>query len=184
MSEVMHDLRLSVTRLLCMRACQPRDQLGAGALGPSHAAEEEVGMTDVVSHPTSPPHRKRSKLPIEADLPGVVGLGGLFRLATRVPSAGSWQPAGTVGKHGAAGFCWAPQPQSRRPDDPCRRRSVMVDRREPRGDSRREIVVNGMDESRLRKRLGACLLNQDEMRCAPKACGRFPNPFPRWSDAA
>ena len=105
---------------------------------------------------------------------------------TLPPWAGSWQLAGAVGKHEAAGFWWAAQPQSRWPDDPEWRRGVMANWREPFGDRRQEIVFIGigMDEAALRKRLDACLLTQDEMRGGPKAWGRFADPFPRWSTEA
>jgi len=62
----------------------------------------------------------------------------------------------------------------------------MANWREPFGDRRQEIVFIGigMDQGALRKRLDACLLTQDKMRGGPKARGRFPDPFPRWSTEA
>ena len=159
----------------------------AQALSGHHLPEsEEFGIASFVWRAHRPLHPKRFKALIEADLPGVVRAKGFFWLATRMPWAGSWQLAGAVGKHEAAGFWWAAQPQSRWPDDPEWRRGVMANWREPFGDRRQEIVFIGigMDEAALRKRLDACLLTQDEMRGGPKAWGRFADPFPRWSTEA
>ena len=102
-----------------------------------------------------------------------------------MPWAGSWQLAGSVGRHEAAGFWWAAQPQARWPDDPQWRKGVLANWREPFGDRRQEIVFIGigMDEAALRRDLDACLLDPNEMRGGPKAWGRFADPFPTWSNA-
>ncbi|WP_240791184.1 GTP-binding protein [Roseomonas sp. AR75] len=108
---------------------------------------------------------------------------GFFWLATRLPWAGSWQLAGSVGRHEAAGFWWAAQPESRWPQDPEWRRTVLANWEEPFGDRRQAIVVIGigMDEPRLRRRFDACLLTEAEMRGGPKAWAKLPDPFPRWA---
>jgi G3E family GTPase len=156
----------------------------AQALSGQHLPEsEEFGITSFVWRARRPLHPARFKALIESDLPGVVRAKGFFWLATRMAWAGSWQLAGSIGRHEAAGFWWAAQPRTRWPDDAEWRRTVLANWQEPHGDRRQEIVIIGigMDDAALRRRLDACLLTQDEMRGGPKAWGRFPDPFPRWS---
>ena len=51
------------------------------------------------------------------------------------------------------------------------------------GDARQELVLIGigMDESKLRQRLDACLLTDAEMAQGPHAWTRYDDPFPAWS---
>ena len=159
----------------------------AQALSGAHLPEsEEFGITNFVWRAHRPLHPARFKSLIEGEMPGVVRAKGFFWLATRMPWAGSWQLAGSVGRHEAAGFWWAAQPRTRWPDDPDWRAGVMANWVEPHGDRRQEIVFIGigMDEAVLRQKLDACLLTQDEMRGGPKAWGRFPDPFPVWQATA
>ncbi|NGM19075.1 GTP-binding protein [Roseomonas stagni] len=155
----------------------------AQALSGQHLPEsEEFGITSFVWRARRPLHPARFKRLIEGDLPGVIRAKGFFWLATRMPWAGSWQLAGAVGRHEAAGFWWAAQPRERWPDNPEWRRGVMANWQEPFGDRRQEIVFIGvgMEEAALRRALDACLLTEDEMRGGPKAWGRFQDPFPAW----
>lgn len=155
----------------------------AQALSGQHLPEsEEFGITSFVWRARRPLHPARFKRLIEGDLPGVIRAKGFFWLATRMPWAGSWQLAGAVGRHEAAGFWWAAQPRDRWPDNPEWRRGVMANWQEPFGDRRQEIVFIGvgMEEAALRRDLDACLLTEDEMRGGPKAWGRFQDPFPAW----
>ncbi|WP_203076042.1 zinc metallochaperone GTPase ZigA [Falsiroseomonas ponticola] len=155
----------------------------AQALSGQHLPEsEEFGITSFVWRARRPLHPARFKRLIEGDLPGVIRAKGFFWLATRMPWAGSWQLAGAVGRHEAAGFWWAAQPRERWPDNPDWRRGVMANWQEPFGDRRQEIVFIGigMAEAALRRALDACLLTEDEMRGGPKAWGRFQDPFPAW----
>lgn len=164
-----------------------RAQQSAGwvrALSGHHLPEsEEFGITSFVWRARRPLHPSKFKKLIESDLPGVIRAKGFFWLATRMPWAGSWQLAGSIGRHEAAGFWWAAQPEERWPDDPDWRRGVMANWIEPWGDRRQEIVFIGigMDEAALRRRLDACLLTDAEMRGGPKTWARLPDPFPAWS---
>jgi len=158
----------------------------AQALSGQHLPEsEEFGIRSFVWRARRPLHPARFKRLIESDLPGVVRAKGFFWLATRMPWAGSWHLAGSIGRHEAAGFWWAAQPEERWPEDPDWRAGVLANWQEPWGDRRQEIVFIGigMDEAALRRQLDACLLTDAEMRGGPKAWARLPDPFPRWSDA-
>ena len=43
------------------------------------------------------------------------------------------------------------------------------------------LIGIGMDESKLRQRLDACLLTAAEMAQGPHAWTRYDDPFPAWS---
>jgi G3E family GTPase len=167
-----------------------RAQQAAGwsqALQGEHLPESvEFGITNFVWRARRPLHPARWKRFIESDLPGVIRAKGYFWLATRMPWAGSWQLAGAIGRHEAAGFWFAAVPETRWPTDSHWRRSIADLWQEPHGDRRQEIVFIGvgMDESALRQELDACLLTETEMRGGPKAWGRLPDPFPAWREAA
>jgi G3E family GTPase len=158
----------------------------AQALSGQHLPEsEEFGITNFVWRARRPLHPARFKALIEGDLPGVVRAKGFFWLATRMPWAGSWQLAGAIGRHEAAGFWWAAQPASRWPNDPEWRAGVLRNWEEPFGDRRQEIVFIGigMEEKALRRALDRCLLTDAEMRGGVKAWAKLPDPFPAWREA-
>jgi G3E family GTPase len=153
------------------------------ALAGHHLPEsEEFGIRSFVWRAKRPVHPARFKRFIEGDLAGVVRAKGFFWLATRMPWAGSWQLAGAVGRHEAAGFWWAAVEPDRWPDDAGWRAGIAKLWDDRFGDRRQEIVFIGidMDEASLRRGLDACLLTQAEMQGGPKAWSRLPDPFPAW----
>ena len=155
------------------------------ALEGAHLPEsEEFGITNFVWRARRPLHPARFKRLIESDLPGVIRAKGFFWLATRMPWAGSWQLAGSVGRHEAAGFWFAAVDRSRWPQDPDWQAQVQRLWQEPFGDRRQEIVFIGivMDEAALRRDLDACLLTEAEMEGGPHAWSRLPDPFPDWRE--
>ena len=99
-----------------------------------------------------------------------------------MPWAGSWQLAGSLGKHEAAGLWWAAAHPKMWPQDEESRKAIKASWHEPFGDRRQEIVLIGvgMDQVALRKRLDACLLTPAEMRAGVKAWAKLPDPFPAW----
>jgi G3E family GTPase len=107
---------------------------------------------------------------------------GFFWLATRMPWAGSWQLAGAVGRHEAAGFWWAAVEPERWPDDPAwaARIRTLWDGRY--GDRRQELVFIGigMDEAAIRRALDACLLTDAEFARGPRGWRSLNDPFPKW----
>lgn len=166
-----------------------RAQQSAGwaqALAGEHVPESEAfGISHFVWRARRPLHPRRWKALIESELPGVVRAKGFFWLATRMAWAGSWQLAGAVGRHEAAGFWFAAVPEARWPEDPAWRASIRALWQGEYGDRRQEIVFIGcgMDEAALRRRLDACLLSDAELRGGPKAWARLPDPFARWGQA-
>jgi G3E family GTPase len=160
----------------------------AQALAGNHLPEsEEFGIRSFVYRAWRPFHPARFHRFIGSDLPGVIRAKGFFWLATRPDWAGSWQLAGSVGRHEAAGFWWSAVPEERWPEDPDWRRAIRALWREPHGDRRQEIVFIGqhMDEAAIRSALDACLLSEGEYLRGTRAWARLPDPFPPWRrDAA
>ncbi|HEY0183971.1 MAG TPA: zinc metallochaperone GTPase ZigA [Rhodopila sp.] len=157
----------------------------AQALAGQHVPESEAfGITHFVFRARFPFHPERFHAFITGDLPGVVRAKGFFWLATRMPWAGSWQLAGSVGRHEAAGLWWAAAGREQWPDDPAWHDSIKANWQEPFGDRRQELVFIGvgMDESALRRQLSACLLTRDEIRAGQKTWARLADPFPRWAE--
>jgi len=155
----------------------------AQALSGSHLPEsEEFGIASFVWRARRPLHPARFKTFIEGGMPGVIRAKGFFWLATRMAWAGSWQLAGAVGRHEAAGFWFAAVDPSEWPDDAGWRAQVKALWQEPHGDRRQEIVFIGvgMEEAALRRALDACLLTEAEYAAGPRAWARLPDPFPAW----
>ena len=153
------------------------------ALSGAHLPEsEEFGITNFVWRSRRPLHPARFKALIESELPGVVRAKGFFWLASRMDWAGSWQLAGRIGRHEAAGHWWAATRPQNWPADPDWRASLRANWQEPHGDRRQEIVFIGvgMDEPALRRQLEACLLTPEELRSGPRAWARLPDPFLSW----
>jgi len=163
-----------------------RAQQAAGwsqALAGHHLPEsEEFGIRSFVWRARRPLHPARFHRFLRSDMPGVVRAKGFFWLASRMAWAGSWQLAGAIGRHEAAGHWFAAVPESRWPTDPEWRAGVLRNWVEPHGDRRQEIVFIGiqMDEAALRRGLDACLLTDGEMRGGPKAWAHLPDPFSPW----
>jgi G3E family GTPase len=167
-----------------------RAQQAAGwarALAGEHLPESvEFGITNFVYRARRPFHPARFHAFINSDLPGVIRAKGFFWLATRMPWAGSWHLAGSIGRFEAAGFWFAAVPEERWPADPQWREGIRKQWHGQHGDRRQELVFIGigMDETRLRAALDACLLTNEEWRAGVRAWARLPDPFPRWSEAA
>ena len=159
----------------------------AQALAGNHLPEsEEFGITNFVYRARRPFHPARFHAFINGALPGVVRAKGYFWLATRMPWAGSWQLAGAVGRHEAAGFWFAAVPEEQWPTDPAWREGIERLSQGEHGDRRQELVFTGveMNEPALRAGLDACLLTDAEMKPGPRGWGKLPDPFPRWGQAA
>jgi len=155
----------------------------AKAMAGDHLPEsEEYGIRSFVYRARRPFHPARFHRVICSDLPGVIRAKGFFWLATRMDWAGSWQLAGAVGRHEAAGLWWAAVPRERWPDDPEWRRAIGTLWKAPYGDRRQELVFIGqrMDEAEIRFALDSALLGDAEFARGPAAWARLPDPFPAW----
>ncbi|NRB55951.1 MAG: GTP-binding protein [Salinicola sp.] len=111
---------------------------------------------------------------------------GFFWLASRPQFAGQWSQAGGIAHHGFAGLFWRAVPESRWPQDPEYRASILEKWQEPFGDMRQELVFigQGLDAVGIRQRLEACLLSDDELARGKEYWMTLPDPFPDWGAAA
>ena len=167
-----------------------RAQQAAGwakAMAGEHLPESvEFGITNFVYRSRRPFHPARFYKFLASDMAGVVRAKGFFWLASRMRWAGSWQLAGAVGRHEAAGFWWAAMPPAQRPQDPQWQETIRKDWHPMYGDRRQELVFIGigMNEASVRAGLDACLLTDKEMRAGAKAWANLPDPFPVWRPSA
>ncbi|WP_277985136.1 zinc metallochaperone GTPase ZigA [Salinicola tamaricis] len=111
---------------------------------------------------------------------------GFFWLASRPEFAGQWSQAGGIAHHGFAGLFWRAVPESRWPQDPEYLASIREKWEEPFGDMRQELVFigQGLDVAGIRRRLEACLLDDDELARGKVYWKSLPDPFPDWGVAA
>jgi G3E family GTPase len=111
---------------------------------------------------------------------------GFFWLASRPQYAGQWSQAGGIAHHGFAGLFWRAVPESRWPQEPEYRASILEKWQEPFGDMRQELVFigQGLDATDIRRRLEACLLDDDELARGKDYWVTLPDPFPDWRTAA
>lgn len=148
---------------------------------------EEYGIASFSYEARRPFHPEK----FFAFLHGTEGFGkllrskGYFWLATRPEFAGQWSQAGGIARYGFGGMFWSAVPKSRWPDDPEYLESIQKSWVEPFGDMRQELVFigQGLDESRVRMALDACLLDDEEMLAGRQFWETLPDPFPAWESA-
>jgi G3E family GTPase len=144
-----------------------------------HTPESDTyGIRSFVYRARRPFHPQRLMKFFKSEWPGVVRSKGFFWLATRMEWVGELSQAGGMLQHRAAGFWWAAAPGA----EQARARSHAEDWDPRFGDRRQEIAIIGieMNEPHLRRRLDACLLNDDELRRGPESWRGLPDPFPTW----
>ena len=158
--------------------------------GEESSESDEYGVTSFVYRARRPFHPERFYAAMQWDWPGnLLRSKGWFWLATRHDLAGSWSQAGGLVRHGAAGWWWDAAAAEDWPEDPVQRARIEAAFDGPYGDRRQELVFIGqhLDESAMRARLDACLLNDAELALGPAGWRALHDPFPEWlqdADAA
>ncbi|MGQ7247810.1 zinc metallochaperone GTPase ZigA [Halomonas sp. V046] len=150
-----------------------------------HLAEtEEYGISSFAFEARRPFHPRRFFDLLHGDWLGgaLLRSKGFFWLATRPRVAGQWSQAGGVAHYGFAGLFWACVPENDWPQDPDYLAAIRAKWQQPFGDRRQELVFIGqhLDESGLRRALGACLLSDDELAAGREAWLALDDPFPVW----
>ena len=145
---------------------------------------EEYGVTNFVYRARKPFDPAKFDAFIKSSWPGVIRAKGHFWLATRPQWLGEISQAGAIVRTEALGFWWASVPMTRWPDNPEWRKRVRQHWDAVYGDHRQEIVFigTGMDESTIRARLDACLVDGDAVMDTD-AWSALPDPFPVWRRA-
>lgn len=145
---------------------------------------EEYGITSFVFRARRPFHPTRFCQVMEKELEGVVRSKGYFWLASRPEFAGSWSQAGGVARQGLGGMWWASIPKDRWPVDDESLKIILSNWVDGIGDARQELVFIGieMDEDKLRAKLNAALLTDEEMAEGPHVWSHYPDPIEPWFD--
>ncbi|WP_354685875.1 GTP-binding protein [Cupriavidus necator] len=165
----------------------------AALRGEAPAADTTSGVSTLVYRQRRPFHPQRFADLIHTEWlrehGSVLRSRGLFWLASRMDTAGDWNQAGGVCRHGGAGAWWAALDPAEWPADAAERAEIEADMRVDGaparfGDRRQELVLTGLDldHAALQDRLDACLLSDAEMAAGVDAWAAYPDPFPAWVD--
>ena len=141
---------------------------------------EEYGVSSFVYRARRPFHPTRIHDALNGELPGVIRAKGHFWIASRPNWVAEFSLAGAMSSVTPLGGWWAAVPRERWPDHLealARMQEAWV---EPWGDRRQELVFigAGMDQSAIRARLDACLIDADSF--TPEAWQDLADPFPKW----
>jgi G3E family GTPase len=145
---------------------------------------EEFGIRSFVYEARKPFHPERLQAFFETtDWTKILRSKGFLWLATRHDVMGQWGQAGGACRLEPGGMWWAAVPRDEWPDEPEERAEVEKDWQEPFGDRMQQLVFIGihLDETRVRRHLDACLLQDAEMALGPAGWRTFADPFDRWN---
>lgn len=150
--------------------------------GEESSEQDEYGVSSFVYRARRPFHPQRLFSMLEEDWPGVMRSKGFLWLASRHDLVGMWHQAGGSCALTGAGSWWATAPREEWPEDQESLEEIEGNFEEPFGDRRQELVMigNGFDEADLRRRLDACLLDDEEMALGIEAWKTFADPFAPW----
>jgi G3E family GTPase len=160
-------------------------QLSAAMESPrerSSPTPEGPALSSLLYRAHRPFHPKRFWAWFNAEHPGLLRVKGIIWLATRNLLVGGISRTRWQNSCGGAGVWWAALPREDWPADPAALARMQETWREPYGDRRQEIVLLG-EATRLpdiARRLGDCLLGDDDFAQPPAAWRNLPDPFPAW----
>ena len=146
---------------------------------------EEYGVTSYVYRARRPFEPEKILAVLNGEMPGVIRAKGHFWIATRPDWLAEFSLAGALSSVKPLGTWWAAVPKARWPEHDSARAYIAQHWAEPWGDRRQEIVFigAGIDWSRLKARLDACLLPEHPGQSAD-TLPDLPDPFPVWRRAA
>jgi G3E family GTPase len=149
-----------------------------------HTPETEAyGIGSFVYRERRPFHPERLYRLLHEKWDGVLRAKGWFWLASRPDFVGQLSQAGAALEHGTVGLWWASPQADQAPSATMERLRDVWDA--TYGDRRQELVFIGieLDEAAMRRRLDACLLDEEEIALGHPAWKRLPDPFPVWGMA-
>lgn len=143
---------------------------------------EQYGISSFVYRTRRPFHPQRLWQWFQQEWPGVIRSKGHFWIASRPAYCGNWSQAGSVTRHGLAGYWWAATPKAYWPQDSESLALVRARFDGEFGDRQQEIVLIGMnmDEAALRSQFDQCLLTDAELALGMAGWSDFIDPFPQW----
>jgi G3E family GTPase len=152
---------------------------------------EEYGISSMSFRADRPFHPERYWKFLRDDwMSGIVRSKGLFWLATRMDTGGTWSQAGGQVNISCAGPWMAHHFKPDKdgvinlpPGIPPQIAKILE---KPYGDRRQELVFIGvrLDKTKMEEVLMACLLTDEELALGPEVWEEWADPFPQWLAAA
>lgn len=143
---------------------------------------EEYGISSFVYRARRPFHPQRIWDWFGQEWAGVIRSKGNFWIATRPQYCGIWSQAGAISRNELAGFWWAASPKEYWPEDTESHTAIMSRWQEPYGDRQQELVIIGMEMSKvaLIQAFDNCLLTDAEIALGIDSWKNLADPFPAW----
>jgi G3E family GTPase len=145
---------------------------------------EEYGIRSFVYRTSAPCDPAKLHAFFNRTWPNVVRAKGFFWVATRPEWCGEMSMAGSLVRHGAAGYWWTAVPKQHWPTDPAHLAMIEKRTKGPFGDRKQELVFIGtkdMDEAAIRAELNGCLMPiPNSGKIDTRQWANLPDPFPRW----
>ena len=177
LGEVLHTGRFDLEK-----AREGSNWLREERIGEHTPETEEYGIGHFVYRARRPFHPERLMDFLHSGFRGIYRSKGYFWLASKMDVACFWSQAGRTVDYMPAGMWGVAVPRPQWPDDEATRREILTNWAEPWGDRRQEIVFIGrhLERQEAERRLGACLLDDEEYALGPESWALVPDPFPDW----